>query len=209
MAFFTGLLLGLTLIMGIGAQNLFVIKQAITRQYAYSTALICFICDVILITISMFLTATMTHYLPFVRPILLIAAIIFLFYYGALSLKSAYQSHVSVNTLLKNEQPSTQTLNIYKVIFLSCSFSLLNPQAILDIVVLLGGVASKYKLTYLQLEFMAGALSASFIWFFGLTALGLRLNLFFQSRHTWKYLELFSGLFMYVIAIKCIFLLIH
>lgn len=89
MAFISGFSLALSLILGIGAQNIFVLKQAIKRNYAISTAVICF-CDVILIFFSVVLTTTMVRYLAVVRPIMLIFAVLFLVYYGIFSIKSSF-----------------------------------------------------------------------------------------------------------------------
>ncbi|MDE4959660.1 lysine transporter LysE, partial [Francisella tularensis subsp. holarctica] len=75
MAFISGFSLALSLILGIGAQNILVLKQAIKRNYAISTAVICFFCDVILRFFSVVLTTTMVRYLAVVRPIMLIFAV--------------------------------------------------------------------------------------------------------------------------------------
>ncbi|MED7788693.1 LysE family transporter [Francisella sp. 19X1-34] len=200
MAFLSGFSLGLSLILGIGAQNIFVLKQAIKKNYAISTAVICFCCDVILILLSVLLTTTMVKYLPIVRPILLIFAIIFLVYYGGLSIKSSF-----LNKKILDEK--FHQLSFVKVLILSMSFSLLNPQAILDIVVLLGGVAASYSTNILKIEFMLGAGFASLVWFSFLTMSGVFLRKFIQKVVVWQWLERITGVLMFIIAIDCILLL--
>ncbi|MED7819367.1 MULTISPECIES: LysE/ArgO family amino acid transporter [unclassified Francisella] len=200
MAFISGFSLGLSLILGIGAQNIFVLKQSIKKNYAISTAIICFCCDVILILFSVLLTTTMVKYLPIVRPILLIFAVIFLVYYGWLSIKSSF-----LNKKILDE--NFYRFSFIKVLILSMSFSLLNPQAILDIVVLLGGVASNYSTNILKIEFMIGAGLASLVWFSFLTISGVFLRRFIQKVAVWQWLERLTGILMFIIAINCVLLL--
>ncbi|WP_150467310.1 LysE/ArgO family amino acid transporter [Francisella sp. SYW-9] len=200
MAFISGFSLGLSLILGIGAQNIFVLKQAIKKNYAISTATICFCCDVVLILLSVLLTTTMVKYLPIVRPVLLIFAIIFLVYYGGLSIKSSF-----LNKKILDDNFSR--ISFKKVLVLSMSFSLLNPQAILDIVVLLGGVASNYSTNILKIEFMLGAGLASLVWFSFLTMSGAFLRRFIQKIVVWQWLERITGVLMFIIAIDCVLLL--
>lgn len=204
MAFITGFILGLTLILGIGPQNIFVLKQAMKKHYAASTAAICFGCDMILIIFSISLTTTMVKYLPTLRPLMLSFAIIFLLYYGIMSIKSSYNIKRSLDN---NFTLSSTEYGFIKILILSMSFSLLNPQAILDIVVLLGGYASKYKEIPLKIEFMLGASSASLIWFFSLILVGTFLSKFIQKNSVWCWLERITGALMFIIAINCILLL--
>ncbi|ADA79495.1 LysE/ArgO family amino acid transporter [Francisella tularensis] len=202
MAFISGFSLALSLILGIGAQNIFVLKQAIKMNYAISTAVICFFCDVILIFFSVVLTTTMVRYLAVVRPIMLIFAVLFLVYYGIFSIKSSFTE----NKILDE---SFHQQNFFKVLILSMSFSLLNPQAILDIVVLLGGVATTYSENILKIEFMLGAGVASLVWFVSLMLSGLFLRKFIQKIIVWQWIERLTGVLMFVIAINCIRLLIN
>ncbi|AXA34560.1 LysE/ArgO family amino acid transporter [Francisella adeliensis] len=201
MAFISGFSLALSLILGIGAQNIFVLKQAIKKHYAISTALLCFCCDVILIIFSILLTTIMSQYIPILRPTMLIVAILFLVYYGFISIKSSFS----------NKNPLEESFNQYsffKIFILSVSFSLLNPQAILDIVILLGGVAAHYESNSLKIEFMLGAVMASFIWFLSLMLSGFFLRKFIQKLTVWQWIERFTGALMFIIAINCIRLLI-
>lgn len=204
MIFLTGFILGVGLILGVGAQNIFVMKQAISREYAFTTAFMCVICDIILIIFSILLTTVMAHYLPLIKPIMLFAAVVFLIYYGAVSLKSSF-SH---ERLFDKYLDSNQKQSLVKVIMLSVSFSLLNPQAILDLVILLGGVASKYSSNALKIEFMLGVSLASFVWFFLLVMLGIWLSKFIKSVRLWCWVERISAVMMFIIAINCIYLLL-
>lgn len=202
MVFIIGLTLGFGLILGIGAQNIFVLKQALKKEYAIVTAFICFICDVCLILLSILLTTTMANYIPMFKPIMLLAAIIFLFYYSYLSLKSSFVKEKDIEFKLSSETKNS----LLKIILLSMSFSLLNPQAILDLVVLLGGVASNYHSNYLKIEFMLGVSFASFIWFFILVYLGIWLGKFIKNVKVWRWVERVAASFMLFLAIDCSYL---
>ncbi len=199
MAFFTGLLLGFSLILSIGAQNIFLLKRAIRREHAFTVAFVCFICDVILILLSVLSTTTMAEYLPVFKPLMLFIAMLFLLYYGFLSLKSSFQPHESFDA----QSPSSKQVSLFKLILLTMSFSLLNPQAILELVVLLGGVASNYHEGYQEIEFMLGASLASFIWFLSITLLGMYLSKFITKASVWCWVERLSALLMFVIATNC------
>ena len=202
MAFISGFSLALSLILGIGAQNIFVLKQSIKKHYAISTALLCFCCDVVLIIFSILLTTTMSQYIPLLRPVMLIIAILFLVYYGFISIRSSFS----------NKNPLEENFYQYsflKIFILSISFSLLNPQAILDIVILLGGVAAHYEDNILKIEFMFGAMLASFTWFLSLMLSGFFLRKFIQKLVVWQWVERVTGILMFIIAISCTRMLVN
>ncbi len=204
MAFRMGLVLGFSLIMAIGAQNLFLLKQGLKREYAYFCALVCSLCDVILISLSITSVDKLLTSLPMFENILLIAAIIFLTIYGGMSVYSAFCR--KENKLDKNEEQKTLSISIWKILILTLSFSLLNPQAILDSMILIGGVASKYTATN-QYEFMYGAILASVIWFFGIVTITRYLSKLLSNEYVWRILNFVSGSIMLAIAVKCFFLM--
>ncbi len=196
MTFLYGFALGMGLIISIGAQNIFIIKQAIKRQYSYIAASICIVCDIVLIGISVNFTQFLLHYLPVLRTAFLAAAIIFLVIYGGLSIKSG----LSRVPITQNTWKSQHTISLSNIILLALSFSLLNPQALLDTVILIGGVASTYQSTYIQNEFMIGAIVASILWFLGLTYTVRCFSHFLQHDRAWRIIELVSGMIMLAIA---------
>ena len=198
MAFRMGLMLGLSLIMAIGAQNIFVIKQGIKREYAFTVALLCLLADGVLILLSVTsLSQTVTHY-PTLRSLLLIGAIIFLCYYGFMALRAG----ISANTSPELEQQDQNSKSLRKIAFLALCFSLLNPHAIIDTLILMGGLASQFPSAQEQYQFAAGAIVASAIWFISLSTISTSMSGLLRRPRVWQGLELLSGLLMFSIAIK-------
>lgn len=199
MAFEMGLMVGLGLIIAIGAQNIFVIKQGLLRQHSLPCALTCFLADTLLISISLFGVHQLINQIQSVKLILLGLATIFLLYYSSTSLLSISKS-TQLNTTLNNKSSSQ---SIKKVILMSLGFSLLNPQAILDCMVIIGGYACKYH-GISQIEFGAGAIAASFIWFFGLILVTRYCASFITNPKTWRRIEGVSALIMLSIGLACL-----
>jgi len=194
-----GLFLGLSIIMSIGAQNIFIIKQGVKREYSYYSAFICFISDLILISLSISSVHFLLNKYPLMNEILLIIAILFLTVYGLFSIHNGLNQKSSLqNDNLKN----TAKTSFWKITLIAFSFSLLNPHAILDVFVLIGGAANKYRTTIHQYQFVLGAMTASLIWFFGLTTISVYLNKLLYYKRAWSILETISGVLMLGIALN-------
>lgn len=203
-AFKTGLTLGLSLIMAIGAQNIFVIKQGLKKDHAYFSAFICSLSDSLLILLSVTSLGALMTQIPALKMILLTTGVLFLIYYGTHSIYSGIKNkneNINLNHSTLNLASSTK-----KIFLIALSFSLLNPHAILDTVVLIGGIANQYTREY-QLEFAAGTIVASFIWFFGLTTAAKHCAKYLSHNTTWRALDIVSGTIMVVIAIKLVLFL--
>lgn len=196
--------MGLGLIGAIGAQNLFLIKQAMRRQNALFCALVCFVCDVILIGLSITAMHHLLVYLPLLQKALLIVGVIFLVIYASLSLRNVFVGDYAevANMSLGNNS----TTSYSKLLLIAMGFSLLNPNAILDTIVILGGVASHYSGVE-QYEFALGAITASAIWFFSLVILVQWLASTMNRAIVWRSIELLSAIIMYSIALQCLLLL--
>jgi L-lysine exporter family protein LysE/ArgO len=205
MTFKAGLFVGFALIIAIGAQNIFVIKQGLQRQYAYTCALVCALCDAFLISISVLGVYHVISHLAVLQFILLLGAGVFLVYYGSASLYRAWQQKVNVN--FSGEASRSNSLKA--IILFSLGFSLLNPQAILDCVVILGGYASHYSTLSQSLWFGVGAVIASCIWFFGLSFLARYCSRFLKHPTVWRGVEALSGFIMLLIASQCLFQLFY
>lgn len=198
MAFGMGLTVGLGLIIAIGAQNIFVIKQGLLRQHALLCAFICFLCDALLISVSLFGVHHLISQMQSIKKLLFVLASIFLLYYGSRSLLAMYKNtQININS---NDQ--APLLSTGKIILMSLGFSLLNPQAILDCMVIIGGYAGKYH-GISQYQFGMGAIVASFIWFFGLILLTHVARAFITSSRNWRYIEGLSALIMLSIGFSC------
>lgn len=198
LAFRVGMTLGFSLIMAIGAQNLFLIKQGVKKEFPYWSAWVCFFCDAILMFLSVTSVRELMIRFPMIKMFLWYGGILFLLVYGALSIRSGVFSKKREGALNLKE---TQMLKRYKVFVLALTFSFLNPQAILDTLVLVGGVANQYP-GNLRYEFMFGTLLSSFVWFFLLVTVSSYGSQYLVKENNWKVLEIFSGGIMLLLALK-------
>lgn len=195
-----GMLLGLSIIISIGAQNLYIIQQAIRNEYTYLSALTCFICDVILITLGATGVSVVFIKFPMLKTAILLLGIIFLVWYGVKAIRRGIAGE-TVNEQFDAMKNAVKSNSLTKIVLLGLSFSLLNPAAILDTIVIIGGSANHYLVQEKYL-FVAGTISASFVWFFGLAALTKHLSRKITSNLFWRTLDFVSGGLMLGIALN-------
>jgi L-lysine exporter family protein LysE/ArgO len=191
-AFLKGLGIGAGLIVAIGAQNAFVLRQGLLRQYVLTCALICTLCDMFLI----FCGIAGMGLLITSHPQLLILAkwggAAFLLAYG---LRSAWAAFRSGGLAVAGDAQPSHTA----IVISALSFSLLNPHVYLDTVVLLGAVGGQ-QIGAARTAFAAGAMTASILWFFGL-AYGARfLAPLFAKPIAWRVLDGLIAIVMWMIA---------
>nr|WP_295973584.1 LysE family transporter [uncultured Bacillus sp.] len=186
-----GALIAGSLIVAIGAQNAFVLKQGLLKNNIFWVSLTCFLCDLILMTIGVLGIGTIISSSTFATVTLAIAGGLFLAFYGVKSLRSAWLLSNSMNI---NNDVETRP-KIHKTILLTLAITLLNPHVYLDTVVIIGGVAG--TLTWDgKMHFLIGALMASFIWFFGLGYGSRWLIPLFKKPVAWRILDFGIGCLM-------------
>ena len=191
--FINGLALGAGLIVAIGAQNAYLLSRALRNQHQYAVALFCSITDASLICLGIFGMGYLVHALPDLLLWISWGGVVFLFIYGALSFKSAATNHYM------EEDYSRSEYSLIKVLTVAASVSLLNPHVYLDTMILLGGISSQY-LGSEKLWFGFGAVTASFIWFFGLACGARWLMPVFKNPMAWRILDSLIGIIMWSIA---------
>ena len=193
-AFFTGVAIGFSLILAIGAQNAFVLRQGLLRQHFFAVALFCSLSDAILIAIgvsgvSWFIGDLIKAYSFWTFG----AAALWLMVYGAIHLRSAFRQ----NRLILDEVQAKKSL--LSVLSTAALFTFGNPHVYLDTVVLIGTMAMKF-VPYERMLFAAGAALASFVFFFSL-AYGARLLApRMKNQMTWKILDLMIAVIMFSLA---------
>ena len=186
--------LGLSLIVAIGAQNSFVLKKGILKSNVFAVALTCFLIDSTMIILG---TMGLGSLIEGNRTFMLAATVfgvLFLSYYGISSIIKAFKGGDSFSLETDKEKDSLK-----KTMITLLALSLLNPHLYLDTVILIGSIGAKYP-AYERIDFLIGACTASFVWFFGL-AYGARLLIpIFTKEITWKVLDIFIGLTMLLIS---------
>ena len=187
-----GLLTGLSLILAIGAQNIFVIEQGLKKQHVFLVCLICSISDLILIFLGIFLFEYFKIY--FTKNIELIFNIllfIFLIYFIYNKVRSLYKSsEISFEN-------SSLTLN--NIIAKTLGFTYLNPHVYSDTVFFLGNFSKNFLITN-KYFFGIGASIASFLFFFSLGYLAKFFSSYLINSNAWKAINFFIIIFMTVLS---------
>jgi L-lysine exporter family protein LysE/ArgO len=193
-AFFQGLALSLGLIVAIGAQNAFVLRQGLRREHVGTVVLFCALADAVLIAVGVFGMAQALGEHPGFARALALAGAVFLATYGWLALRRARQS-----SQLWAEATGTG-LSLAGAIAQAAAFTLLNPHVYLDTVLLVGSIGAQQPAA-LRPWFVAGASFASLFWF-GILGFGARwLAPWFARPKAWQVLDGLIGLTMWVLAI--------
>lgn len=196
-AFFTllkGFSISGSLIVAIGAQNAFVIRQGLKRQHLLLTALLCSLIDALLIVLGVTGFGQFISSYPLFIMLSKYLAIVFLCLYGMISIKSAFKPKS-----LKDSLDEQTVSSAKKTLFLLLALSLLNPHVYLDTVILLGSIASQQP-PHEQAHFAIGAISASFAWFFSITYGTRFLAPFLQKESSWRIIDGLTALIMWGIA---------
>ncbi|MDW5417505.1 MULTISPECIES: LysE/ArgO family amino acid transporter [unclassified Iodobacter] len=193
-----GAALSASLIMAIGAQNTFVLRQGLTRQHIFLTALMCTLCDLFLMSLGV---AGMGHLLaamPNLQRWMAIFGTVFVLWYGFNAFKNAL--HPST---LADDHRERAFGTPSKVILAGLAFSFLNPHSLLDTVVLVGSIGAQ-QLASERPFFVMGAVGFSAIWFFSLAYGSSKLSHLFSSPKAWRILDIAIGFMMLAIAYSLI-----
>jgi len=187
-----GFFTGFSLILAIGAQNVFVIEQGLKKQYIFLVCLICSVSDLILIFLGIFLFEYFRIYFTnLVELIFNILLLVFLAYFIISKLRFNYD-----NLILNLEN---KKISITNIIIKTLSFTYLNPHVYSDTVFFLGNF-SKNLLIVQKYQFGIGAAIASFLFFFSLGFLSKFLSKYLQNQMAWKFINLFIIIFMSILA---------
>ena len=194
--FILGFLTGLSLILVIGAQNIFVIEQGLKKQLVLLVCLICSFSDLLLIFFGIFLFHFFHQYFNlFVELTLNILLILFLIHFVYSKIRS-FQTNVNFNTEIKE-------ISKTKIILKTLGFTYLNAHVYSDTVFFLGNFSKNFLLEE-KIYFGIGASIASFIFFFGLGYLSNYLSKYAERKNTWKYINILVISFMSLLVIYII-----
>ena len=186
-----GFLTGLSLILAIGAQNIFVIKQGLKKQHIFLVCLICSISDFILIFLGIFLFHYFIQYFnSTIELIFNILLILFLLHFIYSKIKN-YNSSVILNSEKKN-------ISKISILFKTIGFTYLNPHVYSDTVFFLGNFSKNFLINE-KILFGIGASIASFLFFFLLGYLSKFLSQYAENQKVWKVINISIITFMSVL----------
>lgn len=197
--YFQGLFMGAGLIIAIGAQNAYVLMQAVRRNHHFLLAGICALIDMTLIGVGVSGVGTFIASSQTLRLIASLGGAAFLLWFGFGAARSARQSiHMNI------EGSAGPKDNLKKILLALLAVSLLNPHVYLDTVVMLGAISGSYPGNGRYI-FGLGAITASFIWFFSLAFFGSWLAPVFSRPKAWQVLNALVAIMVWMIAASLLF----
>ncbi|GGG65879.1 amino acid transporter [Salipiger pallidus] len=189
-----GLGLGLSLILAIGAQNAFVLRQGLARSHVFAVCLVCALSDALLILAGVTGFGSLSQAAPWFETAMRWFGAAFLLWYGARSFLAAWRGGESLKA-------GASAGSLRQAVLTCLALTWLNPHVYLDTVVLLGSVSAQYDH---QAGFAAGAMAGSFLFFFTLGYGARLLAPVFARPRAWQMLDAGIGVVMWAIAAKLI-----
>ena len=190
-AFLPGFFAGLGLIVAIGAQNAFVIRQGLTRQHVFVVVAICAIADAALIALGIAGLGAIIQGLPWLLEGVRWFGVAYLTWFGIKSVRSAFKNEVM-------DISGAQTTSLKKVVAAVLGFTLLNPHVYLDTVILLGSISNQFAED--RWVFGLGAMTASVVWFSSIGFGAKAASRFMSKPIFWRVLDSLIAVVMFSIA---------
>jgi len=194
-AFLTGFILGFSLILAIGAQNSFVLRQGLIGRHVFIVALFCALSDALLIIIGVAGISIFLNYTDLVSDWLFGISAIWLAGYGLLRLRDAVTGKSALIAENSSANGLASTLSFLVVVTFA------NPHVYLDTVVLIGSVSQQFS-GDTKLAYVIGASIASFVFFFSLSYGAKLLAPIMKRPSAWRILDGSIALLMFIIAVK-------
>ena len=188
-----GFITGFSLILAIGAQNIFVIEQGIKKQFVFIVCLICAISDLLLIFTGIFLFEYFQNF--FNQTIELIFNLLLLLFLLYFIISKFREKHEEINL-----DTEIAKISFKNVVLKTIGFTYLNPHVYSDTVFFLGNFSKNYQLDQ-KISFGLGASIASFLFFFTLGYLSNYLSKYAKSKNIWKIINIFIIGFMSVLIL--------
>lgn len=190
-----GFTLGFSLILAIGAQNAFVLRQGLRHEHVFALCLTCALSDAVLIAAGVAGFGALSKALPWLEMAMRIFGAVFLIWYGVQNFRAAAKGGQAMQT------EGRARVSLKSVLLTCLALTWLNPHVYLDTVVLLGAISAQYDD---RLQFALGAMASSFLFFFMLGYGARLLKPLFTSARAWQVLDVLVGLTMWAIAAKLI-----
>lgn len=192
----TGFATGLGLIIAIGAQNAFVLRQGLRREYVFPIVLFASLSDALLIVVGIAGLGALIQGFPVALEVIRYAGAAYLTWFGIGALRRAMKP----TTL---EAASESKGSVVGALLSIAALTFLNPHVYLDTVILLGGVANQFNDD--RWIFGLGAACASFVWFFSLGYFAKFLSRYVSNPKFWRVLDSFIAVVMFTIAVLLLF----
>jgi len=201
-SYLQGLLLGFSLIIAIGAQNLFVFNQGLIGKYVMIVCLFCSLSDALLILIGYSGLYLIIENNVILQNFIILIGFLWLLGYGVLKIREGMYFDQESN--LDFQISHTNNRNLYKTILAISGITWLNPHVYLDTVFLIGSISNSVQ-SEKQFSFLLGAISSSFLFFFFLGYMGFKIGPLIKSPNLWKKINISLGIIMIMISFNLIY----
>ncbi|GHC68942.1 LysE/ArgO family amino acid transporter [Limoniibacter endophyticus] len=188
----SGFFLGASLIIAIGAQNAFILRQGLLRQHVFILCLICALSDAVLIAAGVAGLGTLISRFDGLLTAVTVGGVLFLLSYGVMAFRRALNPHVL-------RAANEGGMSLRAAVATCLAFTFLNPHVYLDTVILVGSLSAGFE-DDLRYAFGAGAMIASFVWFFTLGYGARLLQPIFARPASWRVLDAIIGAVMFLLA---------
>ncbi len=195
-AFIEGFFLQASLILALGAQNLFVLDSGLRKRRHQFVAAVCTLCDGFLIALGVLGAASVFVAIPKLKIAFGAVGVLFLLYYGVLKLRE--QPRIE----LAGSQGPESVAPLATVLGQTLAFSLLNPHCYLDTLVLIGGYSAQFESVSERAFFGSGAIAFSIIWFFGLANFAAAMSRHMHNAKVMRSISVVSGIVLVALSIK-------
>tara|TARA_B100000401_G_C52756968_1_gene696201 strand:+ start:707 stop:1336 length:630 start_codon:yes stop_codon:yes gene_type:complete len=202
-SYLQGLLLGFSLIIAIGAQNLFVFNQGLIGKYVMIVCLFCSLSDALLILIGYSGLYLIIENNVILQNFIILIGFLWLLGYGVLKIREGMSFDQESN--LDIQISHTNNRNLYKTILAISGITWLNPHVYLDTVFLIGSISNSVQ-SEKQFSFLLGAISSSFLFFFFLGYMGFKIGPLIKSPNLWKKINISLGIIMIMISFNLIYI---
>ena len=202
-SYLQGLLLGFSLIIAIGAQNLFVFNQGLIGKYVMIVCLFCSLSDALLILIGYSGLYLIIENNVILQNFIILIGFLWLLGYGVLKIREGMSFDQESN--LDIQISHTNNRNLYKTILAISGITWLNPHVYLDTVFLIGSISNSVQ-SEKQFSFLLGTISSSFLFFFFLGYMGFKIGPLIKSPNLWKKINISLGVIMIMISFNLIYI---
>ncbi|WP_282064816.1 LysE/ArgO family amino acid transporter [Aliiroseovarius marinus] len=191
----TGFATGFSLILAIGAQNAFVLRQGLMKQHVFWLCLFCAASDAFLIAAGVAGFGALVEAMPSLPTIMALAGAAFLIVYGLMRFMAAWKGSYALEIAGKSR-------GLWATLAIAAAFTWANPHVYLDTLGLIGAISTSYPDWPTRITFGAGAVISSFVFFFSLGYGARFLAPVMQKPASWRVLDLIIGVVMWAIAAK-------
>jgi len=197
----TGFFTSISLILAIGAQNAFVLRQGLLRAHVFSVCLFCGLSDALLIAAGVAGFGYIVDLAPWLPTVMALGGAAFLILYGATRLYAVWKGEYAL-------QIEGKSSAFWPTLGIAAALTWLNPHVYLDTLGLIGAVSTQYTDIDEKWAFGIAAIAASFVFFFSLGYGARLLAPYMKSAHTWRILDFIIGVVMFAIAAKLLLSLV-